>query len=480
MGVSERIVVFADRVVLGGRSRPLSVEPAVLVIAGDRFESVEPMTRGELANRKPAPDEQLVDLGDVLVSPAFVNGHTHLAMAAYRGIGGSSSMQGNVIEDVYFKIEKSISHDDVRAFSRLGAYESLLAGVGTVWDHYYHGRAVAEAIAEVGLTGVVAPTLQDLSGPGADVWEAQLAETIELADDDSLRQAGVVSALGPHASDTVSDELWTRVYRTAIDRDLPFHTHVAQSIEEYQRSFERAGCSPVARLHKIGVLDDVPHAVLVHGIYVSDKDLALLDRQNHTLGFCPFSQLQFAFPAQVASWTDAGLNWLVATDCAASNDTMNVQQELRLVAGLRMTPTTASAEYDRFRRTGELATAEAVHRHRQADFDRYSKLADPSFLLSRVWSVPGAMHPKLPVGALESGALANLVVLDPDHPTMWPCRDPLRNLVMCDVAPAISWMMTRGQWIGTRGRFRESLLEGDYGEALAEASRRLQLLGLAE
>ena len=477
--MAERIVVFAERVVLGGGSHPLSVVPALLVIDGNRFESVEPMTRAELGERALGEGEELVDLGDVLVSPAFVNGHTHLPMAAFRGIGGIAAMQGNVVEDVYYRIESSLSDDDIRAFTRIGGYESLLSGVGTVWDHYYGGHALARGIADVGLTGVVAPTLQDLAGPGVSACDAQLAATLELADDASLAAQGIVAALGPHASDTVSDQLWARVHELAVDRDLPFHAHIAQSIEEYRRSLDRAGCSPIERLHRLGVLEDVPHAVLVHGIYVSASDLELLDRDNHTLGFCPYSQLQFSFPAHVSSWTDAGLKWLVATDCAASNDTMNVQQELRLVAGMRMTPTTASLEYERFRRDGDLPTAEAVYRTRQADFDRHERLGDPEFLLSRVWSIPGGMHPKLPVGVLEAGAWANFVVWDPDHPSLWPCRDPLRALVMCNTAPAIEWMMVSGQWIGSRGRFHQSLLEGGYADALAEANGRLAKLGLS-
>lgn len=477
-----KLAVYADKVVLGGAgSRALSVEPALLVIDGDRFDTVEPMGRDELDERRAeleAAGIGLTDLGDLLVTPALVNGHTHLPMAAYRGIGGVAAMQGNVIEDIYYRIESKIEDEDVRAFTRLGAYESLLCGVGTVWDHYYGGRAVAEGIADVGLTGVVAPTLQDLDGPGVEKCEEQLQTTLELAADRSLAERGVVAALGPHASDTVSDALWGRVHRVAVEHELPWHAHVAQTIEEYRRSFERSRRSPIARLHQLGVLDEVPHAVLVHGIYVSSDDLELLDRDNHTLGFCPFSQLQFVFPAQVSAWTDAGMRWLVATDCAASNDSMNVQQELRLVAGLRMTPTTASPEYERFRRTGDIEAAEAVQRHRQADFDRYSRLAEPDFLLSRVWSVPGAMHPKLPVGVLASGTLANIAVWNPSHPSLWPCADPLRALVMCDAAVALEWMMVAGRWIGSRGRYRESLLGDEYRDALREANRRLELLGL--
>ena len=68
----------------------------------------------------------------------------------------------------FFRFEKHLSAADVRVFSRLAAFESALLGIGQVWDHYYYGFEVAEALREVGLGGVVAPTLQDLAGPGAE------------------------------------------------------------------------------------------------------------------------------------------------------------------------------------------------------------------------------------------------------------------------------------------------------------------------
>ncbi len=462
----------AERCVLGGVAEPLRFAPATLTLAGDRIVAVD---EGAPAAPPRAADAETVDLGRRLVTPAFVNGHTHLAMAAFRGAAGLAALRGNVVEDLFFRLEQDLSAEEVRAFTRVGAFESLLAGVGTVFDHYYQGEAVAEALADVGLTGVVAPTLQDLAGPGRHGHRAALDATIAIDERADLRAAGVVAALGPHATDTVSAELWHAAIDLAVARRLPVHAHVAQSREEAARILARHGTTPVGWLAGEGILASAARLLLVHGIYVTDGDLARLDPARHTLGFCPYSQAEFCFPAAVGRFARAGLPWLLATDCAASNDSMNVQKELRLASGLGLAAASFSGAADRFAAgPGTPEAAAALDAARQAAFDAWAPLRDPATLLAAVWSVPGRLHPALPCGALEPGRLANLLVLDPEHPALWPALDPLRALAMCDVAPAIETMMVRGRFLGRRGDFARSLLELGYDAARAEATLRLR------
>lgn len=466
--------VFADHVVLpaalGGQASPLTVQPALVRVAGTTFESVTPMTReafGRLPDRA-----DVIDLGGRLVTPAFVNAHTHIAMAIFRGIGGTQAQGGNVIEDIYFALEPRLSAEDVRAFARVGAYESLLGGVGLVWDHYYHGEAVAKALVDTGLCGVVAPTLQDDHGPGVQALDAQWDATLTL-DDPRWARKGIFSALGPHATDTVSNALWERVATLAAQRNLPVHAHVAQSIEELRLSHARHGVSPVARLERLGVLERA-RMLLVHGIFVSRPDLAKLDPARHTMGFCPYSQLQFAYPADVSAWIEAQLSWIVATDCACSNDSMDVQKELRLVAGMRVSAATHDAAHQQFMTSGNASDADLAHAARQRHWLRGGALGDASFLLSRVWSVPGALHPAVTAGVLRAGALANLAVWDLDHPAFWPGQDPLRALTLSGTQGALDALCSNGQWVGQRGSFAQSLLAApEYRDAVREANARL-------
>ncbi|KAJ1637929.1 hypothetical protein T492DRAFT_859187 [Pavlovales sp. CCMP2436] len=199
-----RTTIFSRKVLLPDST----IVPAAVTVDGSTITAVV------RCDAPPAGCERLVDLGDQLLTPAFINAHTHLPMAALRGVEGcAKAMGGDVVKDLFFK--RLMTPDDVRAFTRMGAYESLLCGVGLVYEHYYHGRAIADALSDTGLAGVVAPTLQDLSGPGVPWLEQALLDTAEIADDERLRKCGIFAALGPHATDTVSDALWLRIIAQA-------------------------------------------------------------------------------------------------------------------------------------------------------------------------------------------------------------------------------------------------------------------------
>lgn len=461
--------LYSDRVVLPLDGDHLEVVPAVVRVEGALITAVE---RRDRASVEASPPSGLDDLGGRLLGPAFVNGHTHLSMSAFRGVG-IEAMQGNVVEDLYFRLEHELTDAEVRAFVRMGACESLLAGVGCVWDHYYHGIAVAEALADVGLCGIVAPTLQDVFGPGCETLETNLDQTRAIAEDAALARAGIVAALGPHATDTVSDALWRRVADEAATHQLPVHAHLAQSIEEFERSIAGHGVTPATRLHQLGVLDAAPRALLVHGLFLTDADLERLDPDRHVLGYCPFSQLLFGFPAHLSSWIRSGRRFTVGTDCGASNDSMSVHKELRLVASGSAFAATLSPEHAAFRASGTVADAKAAQDTRQQALIFRQPVATPEALLATVWSTPGTLHPGLSVGVIRPGAWANLVAWDLDHPAMWPATDPLRNLVMCDAPAAIDAMMLSGRWIGERGDFAASLLRRpEWREWRIEADAR--------
>ncbi|MCA9540080.1 MAG: amidohydrolase family protein, partial [Myxococcales bacterium] len=389
---------------------------------------------------EPAPGDAVMDVGDRLVTPAFINGHTHLSMCAFRGLG-LDALDGNIVYETYFRLENGLLPEDVRAFTRMGAYESLLAGVGAVWDHYYYAEAVAAALTDVGLSGVIAPTLQDLAGPGVPHLEAQLAATVAIAQDQKMADAGVFAALGPHATDTVSDALWKRIVDLADRHGLVMHAHVAQSIEEYVQCVEQLGLTPVERLDRLGVLDAGAGALMVHGLYVSHSDLQRLRPDHNVLGYCPFSQIQFGFPAAVEHWWEAGVPFVVGTDAGACNDSMSVQQELRLLAGGRAFAVTPSPAGVGFRATGALSDALQLDAERRTTRRDRGALAAPETLLGTVWAVPGRLHPQLALGELRPGARASLCVWDLSHPACWPATDPLRALTFADLGGALHTLM---------------------------------------
>lgn len=415
-----------------------------------------------------AAPEGAEHFGDKLLTPAFVDPHTHLALVALRGFD-PAACEGNVVEDLFYRFESKLTPSDVAAFARVGAYEALLNGIGMVWDHYFHAESLAEAISGVGLSAVIAPTIQNLAGPGVETLEKAYAQSVSL-NTKPWRERNIYACVGPHATDTVSAEHWARVTELARAENLPLHAHLAQSPEEVARCLERHGCTPLQWLDSLGVLEPDVHSVFAHAIFVARQELALLG-ESQTLVACPYAQLLFGLPARFDVWSEENVRWTLATDASASNDSVNLLKELRFAAGWRTAGASWSSEYESF--LDGKASADAVWKHRQ---DK-AKQVPVDGLLSKVWGLAGSLHPQFRAGVIETGALANLLVWDTDHPGLWPANNPLHALVYGDAAGAIHAMAVGGETVGVIGDFARSLSQSDgYREAQKEARARLNAL----
>jgi cytosine/adenosine deaminase-related metal-dependent hydrolase len=272
----------------------------------------------------------------------------------------------------------------------------------------------------------------------------------------------------------VSSSFWQKIAAASVKQKLPLHGHLAQSLEEWQRAKTLHGVSPTEYLERLGVLaSHGDHQLFAHGIFADATDLRRLAHGRQTLAFCPFSALIFAFPANLMAWEEARLRWVVATDCAASNDSMNVQKELRAVSGFPLQQLSYAKPYQQFI-DGQASSPAALQPLRRQIWDASTKFREPSWLLAKVWDLPGTLHPQVNVGRLQAGYLANLLVWNTREPALWPGTQ-LRSIAFGDSSSSIHALMVAGQWVGTGGNFARSLVESTaYQEAEEEARRRLE------
>lgn len=469
--------VYSQAVLLPDHEVPV---PARIDLDGRVIAAVVPQDRATFEASPEASDT--LDLGRHLLTPAFVNAHTHLSMVAFRSLGSTDTLRGNVVEDLWFRIEGALTPEDVRAFARIGALECVLSGQGSVYDHYYHAASVALAMADVGLEGVVAEALQDLGGPFADRWSEGLEATEALCEDTRLAEAGIAVAAGPHATDTVSDLLWARIVELARRHALPIHLHVAQSAEEVERARQRGFASPVERLLARGRLDGVERVWLAHGLYVRTQDRTALSPDRDVLVHCPLSQAQFAFPANIQAWRDAGLRIALGTDAGACNDGMDVQREVGLLAH---GPAWATGYDDRLQRALDVDVDDGTARldaARIAALDASGDAARPRAALRAVWDDAGVLHPAHRAGRIAPGHRASLCAWDLDHPALWPAaRVPehaLRGLAFGAPSAALHTLLVGGHVIGEVGDPRALLRQARVRDWLDEAhARRDALLG---
>jgi hypothetical protein len=120
--------------------------------------------------------------------------------------------------------------------------------------------------------------------------------------------------------------------------------------------------------------------------------------------------------------------------------------------------------------------AEGLARHRRLLASAREGLATDEALLSRVWSIPGDLHPLARCGRIERRCLANLAAWDLDHPSLWPGDRPLRTLAMGDPLGALQNVMTAGSWRAEHGAMAELTRSERYREHRREASERLAAL----
>lgn len=463
------LIVASKKVVLPASKQEFS--PAIIGISDGVIKEIE-LLNLECYEQKIcelSSHGAVLDACEKIISPAFINAHTHIAMNIFRKFPVEQSTDGNMVENLFYTLEKYLLEDDVKAFAKIGAIENLLAGVGLVWDHYYYGKAIASACADVGLCAVIAPTLQDRLGPHCDKWERGLEETKDLMGS-KWQKKHIYAALGPHASDTVSESLWRLIIKTGEATGLPLHMHLSQSREEVERSFAHTKLSPVAWLERLGLWQTSIKCLLVHGVYFTNRDLQLFDASRHTLGFCPFSQMIFAHPAPVWKWEEVGLPWVVATDCVASNDSMNIQKELKLVSGLPKLALTYSKQLANY---WEKADNISIPKLQTPCAFKDKRFESAHWLLDKVWKIPGRLHPYMQAGELAVGALANMVIWDGDHPSMWP-GSRLRSLAMNDSTAAINGLVVGGKVVGWGKNWQNEFLDRiSYRELIEEANRRL-------
>lgn len=451
--------LHSNQVVLGAEADELRVGAARIEIRDGVIVRVE--------EGGPGPFDEV--LGDRIIAPAFVNAHTHLALHGCRGLARPELLKGNLVEDLFFEVEQHLTAEDVEAFARVAGLECLLGGVGTVFDHYYYGEATARAMRDLRLSGLVAPTLQDRAGPGTGLLEQAIDETRALTAPE-WSEAGIHAAVGPHATDTVSAELWKRALDLAEELDLVLHAHVSQSAEETLRSLEQRGCSPLQWLRREGFLDSPAQQLLVHVLYESAEEVVKLDPSRQVLGVCPHSQMQFAFVAPVTEWDAAGLEWFIGTDTGASNDRMSLQRELGTLFAIATVGVIGTAQAQLASKDVDPERIAALEEARKAAGS--SRLHDVQTLLYRAWAAPGRWAPGLHVGEIAAGARAQLIVIDPDHPAFWPASDPLRAFAYGDVSLAIWGVVAGGEWVGKPGNPNLCLRDPEIQQWIVEATSR--------
>lgn len=290
--------------------------------------------------------DKVIDAQGSIVMPGLVNTHTHLAMTMFRGMADDLPLQDWLQNHIWPAEGKYVRAETVYAASMLAMVELIRSGTTTFNDMYFFEEEVALAASQIGMRAVVGEGILDFPTPNSRTPEEALDYAIQLHEkwaDNPLINVSVA----PHSPYTCSEEVLKKCRRVADSLNLPVHIHLSETAGEVEDMRKSKGISPVAYLERIGFLGERTSAA--HCVHVSPRDIDILASHQIAVAHNPQSNMKLASGvAPVPRMQEAGLTISLGTDGAASNNDLNMWEEINTAALLHKViqndPTVLNAE----------------------------------------------------------------------------------------------------------------------------------------
>ncbi|MFU8772216.1 MAG: amidohydrolase, partial [Anaerolineales bacterium] len=303
-------------------------EPGGLAIDGDSILAVAPDK--ELINDYQA--NETIDCQGKVLMPGLVNAHTHVSMTLLRGLADDLRLDVWLLGYMMPVERRFVSPDFVRLGALLGCAEMIRSGVTCFADMYYFEEQVAKATAEVGMRALCAQTVLKFPAPDADAFEESLGAAREFIQ----RWKGhplIEPAIGPHAPYTCTEEILRATVELAIEFDVPIHTHLAETALEVENSRQEHDMPVIPYAKKQNLFD--AKVLAAHCVHIDDGEIHTLLHHGAGVAHNPSSNLKLASgTAPVKKMLDTGLNVGIGTDGPASNNDLDLFEEMRLAAFL--------------------------------------------------------------------------------------------------------------------------------------------------
>jgi 5-methylthioadenosine/S-adenosylhomocysteine deaminase len=406
-----------DLLVLGGTIVTMDkdrrvIEDGGIAVSGGRIVAIGP--RAEIESKYTG--RQRVSAAGRLIIPGLINGHTHVPMVLFRGLADDLDLQEWLTKYIFPAEAKNVTEEFVRVGARLGLAEMIRGGTTTYCDMYYFEDAIADETAKAGVRGVLGETLIDF--PVAD--NKTHAEGMAYVERYVQRWKGhelIVPAIAPHAPYTVSaDHL--KAMRAFSDRTgVPIVTHISETKREVDESIKEKGASPVNYLEGLGFLNE--RVIAAHMVWPVAGELAVLKRRGVGVVHNPQSNMKLASGvAPVPKMLTEGLLVGLGTDGAASNNDLNMWEEMDTVAKLHKV-VTGDPKVITARQAFELATIRGAE----------------------------ALHLQKEIGSIEVGKRADLVIVERDALNQIPLYNIYSDLVYATKASDVQTVIINGRLV---------------------------------
>lgn len=341
--------------------------------------------------------KKVLDVKGDIVMPGLINTHTHGSMTVFRSLGDDVPDR---LHRYIFPLEnKLVSRDMVRTGANLANIEMIKDGVTTYADMYYFEDEVAKTVDKAGLRAVLGETIINFPVADAQTPEEGIAYAVRFIHKykDHPR---ITPAFAPHAPYTNTTENLQKIAALSEELNVPVMIHLAETDREKEEIAKRTGGkSPVQYMADIGALNN--RLLAAHVIMADDNDLDLLKKYDVGVAHNISANTKSAKGvAPVTQMLEKGIRTGLGTDGPMSSNTLTTMNELNLVGKIHKLETKNRAAMPPLT-VVEMATKGSAR----------------------------ALHMDDKIGSLETGKLADIIVVDTKAPNMVPVYSPYAALV---------------------------------------------------
>jgi 5-methylthioadenosine/S-adenosylhomocysteine deaminase len=409
--------VFTNAIVLTMDGKLNQYDPGAVVVIGDKIAAVG--LQDELLKEYSA--DETIDCGGKVLMPGLVNAHTHVPMTLLRGLADDLRLDVWLMGYMLPVEREFVTPEFVRLGTLLACAEQIRSGVTTFNDMYFFEDHIAQATADAGLRAVCGQSVMKYPSPDASSYE----DSIAMAREYIQKWKGhplVVPSIAPHAPYSTTPEILRACAEIAKEFDVPLHIHISETAFEVDNMRNEQGMPVVPYIKKQGVLE--AKVIAAHCVHVDPGELRTLKNAKAGVAHNPSSNLKLASGfAPVQKMLEIGLNVGIGTDGPASNNDLDMFEEVRLASFVAKAssndPTVVPA-----------ATA----------------------LLMATRMGAQALHLGDITGSLEVGKRADLILVDtsPVHNSPRFRRDPhnaYAQLVFASKSTDVTDVMVNGEWL---------------------------------
>jgi 5-methylthioadenosine/S-adenosylhomocysteine deaminase len=409
--------LFINAIVLTMDETLNQFDPGALAVKRDSIIAVgteEDIKREYSAN-------EVIDCGGKVLMPGLVNAHTHVPMTLLRGLADDLRLDVWLMGYMLPVEREFVSPEFVRLGTSLACAEQIRSGVTAFNDMYFFEGDIAQAAADAGMRAVCGQSIMKYPAPDADAFEDSLAyarEFIKKWKDHPL----IVPAIAPHAPYSTTPEILRACADIAKEFDVPLHIHISETAFEVETMRNEQGMPVVPYVKKQGIFE--AKVIAAHCVHIDVGEIRTMQHANAGISHNPSSNLKLASGfAPVTRMLENGLNVGIGTDGPASNNDLDMFEEVRLASFVAKAssndPTVVPA-----------ATA----------------------LLMATRMGAQALHIGHLTGSLEPGKRADLILVDtsPLHNSPRFKRDPLNayaQLVFASKSTDVTDVMVNGKWL---------------------------------